>query len=37
MDQIARKLAANITGAVRTKEPLCRHTSFRIGGPADLY
>lgn len=23
-------------GSVRTDEPLCRHTSFRIGGPADV-
>ncbi|NLM45899.1 MAG: UDP-N-acetylmuramate dehydrogenase [Firmicutes bacterium] len=37
MEQIARKLAAKITGAVRTKEPLCRHTSLKIGGPADLF
>lgn len=37
MKQTAEKLAAQITGAVRTNEPLSRHTSFKIGGPADLF
>jgi UDP-N-acetylmuramate dehydrogenase len=27
----------NIKGAVRLKESMCRHTTFRIGGPADLF
>jgi len=37
MEKIARLLQKKITGAVRTGEPLARHTSFRIGGPADLF
>jgi UDP-N-acetylmuramate dehydrogenase len=27
----------NIKGSIRRKEPLSRHTTFRIGGPADLF
>ncbi len=27
----------NITGVVREQEPMALHTSFRVGGPADLY
>jgi UDP-N-acetylmuramate dehydrogenase len=27
----------NIKGIVRLEEPMSRHTSFRIGGPADLF
>jgi UDP-N-acetylmuramate dehydrogenase len=37
MKQIADKLTARISGAVRMNEPMSRHTSFKIGGPADLY
>ncbi|MBS4030025.1 MAG: UDP-N-acetylmuramate dehydrogenase [Clostridiales bacterium] len=37
MKQIAGLLAAEISGSVKCHEPLSRHTSFRIGGPADLY
>lgn len=37
MKQIAELLAAGISGPVKCHEPLSRHTSFRIGGPADLY
>jgi UDP-N-acetylmuramate dehydrogenase len=33
----AEKLAACTAGAVRLNEPMSRHTSFRIGGPADYY
>ena len=32
-DELARELA----GAVLFKEPLARHTSYRIGGPAEAY
>ncbi len=27
----------NIAGSVRADEPLSLHTSFRVGGPADVY
>lgn len=37
MKQIAELLAAEISGPVKCHELLSRHTSFRIGGPADLY
>ena len=34
---IHRILEAAGTGAVRTGEPMEKHTTFRIGGPADLF
>ncbi|MGH7893356.1 MAG: FAD-binding protein, partial [Candidatus Binatia bacterium] len=34
--ELARALAVAVPGRVRTNEPLARHTSFRIGGPADI-
>ncbi|MDW7652434.1 MAG: UDP-N-acetylmuramate dehydrogenase [Bacillota bacterium] len=37
MENIAQELTAKIGGPVRTGEPLSRYTSFKIGGPADLY
>lgn len=37
MERLSRLLREKITGSVRTDEPLYRHTSFRIGGPADLF
>jgi UDP-N-acetylmuramate dehydrogenase len=33
---LARSLDAVVPGRVRAAEPLARHTSFRIGGPADV-
>jgi UDP-N-acetylmuramate dehydrogenase len=33
---LARALAAAVPDRVREREPLARHTSFRIGGPADV-
>jgi UDP-N-acetylmuramate dehydrogenase len=33
---LARTLEAVVPGRVRVEEPLARHTSFRIGGPADV-
>jgi UDP-N-acetylmuramate dehydrogenase len=30
-------LCAALTGEVRVREPMSRHTTYRIGGPADLY
>ncbi|NLZ38649.1 MAG: UDP-N-acetylmuramate dehydrogenase [Firmicutes bacterium] len=37
MKSVAHEIAAKITGKVKLQEPLKNHTSFRIGGPADLY
>ncbi len=37
MEQIVKSLAAVVSGLVKTQEPMSRHTSFQIGGPADLY
>lgn len=34
--ELVRALEAVVPGRVRAAEPLARHTSFRIGGPADL-
>ncbi|MHB0939760.1 MAG: UDP-N-acetylmuramate dehydrogenase [Armatimonadota bacterium] len=37
MDELARELAARARGDVRRDEPMARHTTFRVGGPADLF
>jgi UDP-N-acetylmuramate dehydrogenase len=37
MKEIAHKLTAKINGTVTSGELLSRHTSFKIGGPADLF
>ncbi|MCW3491233.1 UDP-N-acetylmuramate dehydrogenase [Dethiobacter alkaliphilus] len=37
MKDIAQRLAAEITGDVKTAEPMSKHTTFKIGGPADLF
>lgn len=34
---LAERLRRALTGEVRVAEPMSRHTTFRIGGPADLY
>lgn len=34
--ELARRLDALAPGRARAEEPLARHTSFRIGGPADV-
>ena len=34
--QLARIVDAAAPGRARADEPLARHTSFRIGGPADV-
>lgn len=34
---LAVRLKSRLKGEVRTAEPMARHTSFHIGGPADLY
>lgn len=33
----ASRLAAAVSGSARSSEPMARHTTFRIGGPAALY
>ena len=37
LDELARELAARVRGEVRRDEPMARHTTFRVGGPADLF
>ncbi|MBT9140584.1 MAG: UDP-N-acetylenolpyruvoylglucosamine reductase [Dehalococcoidia bacterium] len=37
MRKTAEKITAQVSGIVRTDEVLSRHTSFKIGGPADLF
>jgi UDP-N-acetylmuramate dehydrogenase len=32
-----RRLSGSLDGVVRRDEPMARHTSFRIGGPAALF
>jgi len=32
-----QRLKAKLSGDVRAMEPMARHTSYRIGGPADLF
>lgn len=36
IEQLAGRLARELHGPVLVHEPMARHTSFRIGGPADL-
>jgi UDP-N-acetylmuramate dehydrogenase len=36
IEQLAGMLARELRGQVLVHEPMARHTSFRIGGPADL-
>jgi UDP-N-acetylmuramate dehydrogenase len=37
LDELARELAAKARGAVLRDEPMARHTTFHVGGPADLF
>jgi UDP-N-acetylmuramate dehydrogenase len=37
VQRIAERLASALTGEVRVHEPMSRHTTYRIGGPADLF
>jgi UDP-N-acetylmuramate dehydrogenase len=37
MNESARELQSRLRGLVKTHEPLARHTSLRIGGPADYF
>lgn len=36
-DTLERKLRSSLTGEVLRREPMARHTSYRIGGPAELF
>lgn len=37
LERVRERLASKVEGEVRADEPMSRHTSFRIGGPADLF
>lgn len=37
LDQVAGDLTAHVRGEVRRHEPMARHTTFRVGGTADLF
>jgi len=37
LDELARELRAKTRGEVLRCEPMAMHTTFRVGGPADLY
>ncbi|MDI6825527.1 MAG: FAD-binding protein, partial [Bacillota bacterium] len=37
LEQVLTRLRSMVRGDVRSSEPMSRHTSFRVGGPADLY
>ncbi|HEX2951240.1 MAG TPA: UDP-N-acetylmuramate dehydrogenase [Armatimonadota bacterium] len=37
LDELARELTAKISGTVQRNEPMASHTTFRVGGPADLF
>lgn len=37
LDSLIRELGARTKGELLQNEPMCRHTSFRIGGPADVF
>jgi UDP-N-acetylmuramate dehydrogenase len=37
LDEVARTLRDKMRGDVRRSEPMAMHTTFRVGGPADLF
>lgn len=37
LDTLERKLRSRLSGEVLREEPMARHTTYRIGGPAALY
>jgi UDP-N-acetylmuramate dehydrogenase len=37
LDTVYAALRTAVRGEIRRDEPLARHTTFRVGGPADLY
>lgn len=37
VERAFERLSSSLTGSVRRNEPLARHTTFRIGGPAALF
>ena len=36
-DELRRRLAEKLRGSLTEDEPMARHTSLRVGGPADLF
>ena len=36
-NELAQELTAKIHGTVQRNEPMARHTTFRVGGPAELF
>ena len=37
VEAAARRLRDSLSGTVRSNEPMARHTTYRIGGPAELF
>jgi len=37
LEELAADLKSRVSGRIRIREPLSRHTSYRVGGPADIY
>lgn len=37
MTRAFERLSSSVSGSVKRDEPLARHTTYRIGGPAELY
>lgn len=37
LEAAAAELRSHTRGTIRTSEPMSRHTTFRIGGPADIF
>ena len=37
LEELAIEIKSRVSGLVRIREPLARHTSYRVGGPADIY
>jgi UDP-N-acetylmuramate dehydrogenase len=37
VERVRQRLAGAVSGEVRVAEPMSRHTTYRIGGPADLF
>lgn len=37
VERARRRIARSVSGDVRAAEPMSRHTTFRVGGPAALY
>ncbi len=37
IEELTADLKSRVSGRVRVREPFARHTSYRVGGPADVY